>query len=81
MNELDTLQGMGLTLPSPAYLFGALLFGIFGIVAWRHGRRNERPVTQWLGLALMLYPYAVSDTALLYGFGAGLTALAWHQAQ
>jgi len=26
---------MGLTLPSPAYLFGALMFGVIGFAAWR----------------------------------------------
>ena len=35
MDNLETLQAMGLTLPSPAYIVGAVLFGIIGIVAYR----------------------------------------------
>jgi len=31
----------------------------------------------WVGLALMLYPYAVWQTWLLYVVGAGLSIAAW----
>lgn len=81
MDTLQTLQDAGLTLPTPAYLFGALLFGIFGLVAWRYGRRQARPLTQWLGVALMFFPYATASTPLLYLIGAALTALAWWAAR
>ena len=74
MNTLSELQAMGLELPSPAYIFGALLFGLIGLLAFRHGRRSERRVTLWLGVALMLYPYAVSNTGMLYGVGLALCA-------
>jgi hypothetical protein len=74
MNDLDTLQSMGLTLPSPAYLVGVLLFSIVGYVAFRHGRKAERKDHICVGLALMLYPYAVSQTWLLWLVGAVLTA-------
>ncbi len=74
MNELQTLQSLGLELPSPAYIIGAVLFGIFGFAAYRRGRKTERRTTTWLGVALMVYPYAVSSTWLLYGLGAALCA-------
>ena len=74
MNTLSELQALGLELPSPAYIFGALLFGLIGLLAFRHGRRSERRLTLWLGVALMLYPYAVSNTWLLYGVGLALCA-------
>ncbi len=74
MNTLSELQALGLELPSPAYIFGALLFGLIGLVAFRHGRRSERRITLWLGVALMLYPYAVSNTWMLYGVGLALCA-------
>ena len=60
------------TLPSGAYLFGAVLFSGIGFVAWRYGKLVGRPVTQWLGVALMLYPYFVPNTAFLYAMGAAL---------
>jgi cell wall-associated NlpC family hydrolase len=52
MNELNSLQSMGLTLPSPAYLMGALLFGIVGYVAFRRGRTSKRARLVWTGVAL-----------------------------
>lgn len=81
MDSLQTLQDAGLTLPSPAYIFGALIFGLFGLVAWRYGRRHERPVTQWLGVALMFFPYAISSTPMLFVVGAALTGAAWWAAR
>jgi len=74
MDNLETLQAMGLTLPSPAYIVGAVLFGIIGIVAYRYGKRAEKPRSKWLGVALMFYPYAVSQTWLLYVVGVALCA-------
>ena len=72
MDELKTLEAMGLVLPSPAYILGAILFGIIGYLVFRRGRKTERPVLTWSGVALMLYPYAVSQTWLLWLVGAGL---------
>ena len=40
MNELSSLQALGLELPSPAYLLGAILFGLVGLAALRSGRRS-----------------------------------------
>ena len=72
MDQLATLETMGLTLPSPAYLFGAIFFGIVGYAAWRYGKKQDLATVKWLGVALMLYPYAISQTWLHYVFGAGL---------
>jgi len=70
MND-EEMQGMlmGL-LPTPAYLFGAIIFGIVGFVAYRFGKKTERTKTKWLGVAMMFYPYVIgSDTRLLYAVG------------
>jgi apolipoprotein N-acyltransferase len=77
MDELRALDALGLTLPSPAYIVGAIAFGIIGIVAYRRGKRQQRPRTRWIGVALMLYPYLVSQTWLLYLLGVALTVAAW----
>ncbi len=78
MDELAALQSLGLELPSPAYIAGAVVFGLIGLVAFRLGRRRERPVTAWIGVALMLYPYVVSRTFLLFTVGLVLCAgLVW----
>jgi hypothetical protein len=72
MNSLDTLQALGLELPTPAYIVGAILFGIVGLVAFRNGRKARKPRSLWLGVALMFYPYAVSRTWMLYAVGIAL---------
>jgi len=74
MNELKALQSMGFTLPSPAYLLGAIVFGLLGMVAFSRGRKASLPMLTWPGLALMLYPYAISQTWLLWLIGVGLSA-------
>lgn len=72
MNELRTLETSGLSLPSPAYLFGAILFGIVGYAAWRYGKKLSKPNTQWLGATLMVYPYLFSETWQIYAVGGSL---------
>lgn len=72
MDELNGLAGLGLTLPTPAYLIGAIAFGLIGYFAYRHGKRTALGKIKWTGVALMLYPYAISGTALLYVVGAAL---------
>lgn len=74
MDELNPLASSRLVLPSPAYLAGAILFGILGYVAFRRARRTSNASLTWTGVALMLYPYAVSQTWLLWAVGAGLCA-------
>jgi len=71
-NNLKTLESMGFTMPTPAYLFGAILFSIIGYAAYRYGKKTSIETTKWVGIALMLYPYAISETWLLYSVGAGL---------
>ena len=70
MDSLNTLGSMGFAWPSPAYLLGSLLFGLVGWGAYRYGKKNALPRAKWIGLALMLYPYAISATWLLYAVGA-----------
>jgi hypothetical protein len=74
MDELNTLGSLGLTLPTPAYLSGALLFGIIGFAAYRYGKKTARPYSKWIGVGLMFYPYAISRTWMLYLVGIGLCA-------
>ena len=72
MDDLKTLESLGLTLPSPAYLFGAIFFGITGYAAYRYGKKAALAKPKWTGIAMMLYPYAISETWLLYAVGVGL---------
>ncbi|MEO6352149.1 MAG: hypothetical protein ABIO19_11670 [Burkholderiaceae bacterium] len=72
MDELQLLETSGFSLPSPAYLIGLFLFGIIGVAAYRYGKKASLRNTKWIGIALMLYPYAVSQLWLLYLVGVGL---------
>lgn len=72
MDQLKTLESIGFTLPSPAYIFGAILFGIVGTAAYRYGKKASLAKPKWIGVALMLYPYAISETWILYAVGAAL---------
>jgi hypothetical protein len=74
---LKTAESLGFTLPSPAYLFGAVLFGLIGYAAFRMGRKQQRPRAVWIGVGLMLYPYLVSQTWLLYVVGVALCTGLW----
>ena len=78
MDNLSAVHALGFTLPTPAYLLGAILFGIMGFAAYRYGKKAARPHPKWIGVTLMLYPYAVSETWLMYAVGLGLcVALYW----
>ena len=77
LNALDTAAALGFTLPSPAYIAGMILFSLVGIAAWRYGRLRGHPRTRWIGLALMLYPYVVANTLLMYAVGVALCTAAW----
>ena len=61
----ETLDALGISLPSPAYLIGVIVFSLVGIAAYYYGKRQGRNRMRWLGLALMLYPYVVWQTWLL----------------
>lgn len=78
MTDLSELQALGIVLPSPAYLVGAILFGIIGLIAFRYGRKKALPTVKWIGVALMFYPYLIPITWLMYVIGLALCgALYW----
>lgn len=77
MNDLSSLGALGFGLPSPAYLSGSILFGIIGYIVFRRGRKTATPELTWTGVALMLYPYVVSQTWLLWLLGAAMCGWAY----
>lgn len=74
MDNINELETLGLTLPTPAYLFGMIFFSVVGYAAYRYGKRIENAVAKWLGILLMVYPYAITETWQLYSVGAALIA-------
>ena len=76
-SELDMLRELGFTLPSQAYIVGAVVFGLAGLASYYDGKRHGRPSERWIGIALMLYPYLIGETWLLYVVGVALCLGAW----
>ena len=72
---IEALQTLGIELPSKAYIIGVVLFSTVGMIAFWQGRKLKRAPVKWLGLALMLYPYAVWSTEGVYILGSGLCAV------
>jgi hypothetical protein len=62
-----------MSLPSPGVLFASLLFGAIGMGALVYARKISAFKPAILGVALMAYPYFVSDNLLLWGVGIALT--------
>ena len=58
-----------------AWLLWGLLFGSIGLGYFIYGKKQRAVVPLVCGLALMLFPYFVSNTALLVGIGALLAAI------
>ena len=80
MNPADALhaaQQAGLTLRSPAWIFGCLFFSLVGFAAWRYGKAVQSAAIRWLGVALMVYSYFTGPVWLLYGAGVALCVAIW----
>lgn len=73
MQTIDTAQCLSWTLPTASYLFGSIVFSIIGFAAFRFGRKTQATNAMVIGAVLMLYPYFISATWLLYTVGAALS--------
>ena len=52
-----------------------LVFSAIGAGFFMYGRKQTRPVPLLCGLALMVYPYFISNNALLVAIGVVLMAI------
>ena len=57
-----------------ASLLGGLIFSSIGLIAFGRGRKNGNTAAMIIGAALIVYPYVVPNTFLIYAIGIGLTA-------
>jgi hypothetical protein len=60
-------------MPPPGNLFGSLAFGVIGMGAFAYGKKIGGWRAMSIGVALMVYPYFIDPTWLLYTIGAALT--------
>lgn len=58
-----------------ATLLWGLLFGSIGLGYFIYGRKQAQPVAKYTGIALMIYPYFISNTVMLVMLGALLLLL------
>ena len=69
------MPGLNLEDISLGTILFAVLFGIIGFAAFRHGKKNHEPRPLFLGIALMAYGYFVSNAWVSLGIGTLLTIL------
>lgn len=60
---------------STATLLWGLLFSSAGLGYFLYGKKQARVVPLVCGIALMVFPYFVSNTLLLVGIGAALMGI------
>ncbi len=58
-----------------AWLLWGVLFGAVGLGFFVYGKKQKAIVPLVCGLALMAFPYFISNTVLLVAFGALLMAI------
>jgi hypothetical protein len=58
-----------------SWILWGLLFGSFGLAYFVHGRRQKAVVPLACRLALMVFPYFISNTILLIAIGVTLIAV------
>jgi hypothetical protein len=54
---------------SMANIIAWVIFGAIGFVAFSYGKKNNKLTTLILGIVMMVYPYFVQNTILLYVVG------------
>ncbi|MBB5193376.1 diacylglycerol kinase [Silvimonas terrae] len=59
-------------MPTPANLFASVFFSLVGFTALRYGKKHGMRVPIVVGIVLMVYPYFISQTWLLYLIGLAL---------
>jgi hypothetical protein len=60
-------------MPSPENLLGSIIFGGIGMAAFVYGKKSASLKPVLIGIALMIFPYFVPQTWLLYLIGSILT--------
>jgi predicted membrane protein len=70
----SSLGGLRTALDTSSLLWG-LLFGSIGLGFFVYGRRQKKVVPLVCGLALIIFPYFVSNTILLVTLGIVLIAI------
>jgi hypothetical protein len=60
---------------SEAWLLWGVVFGSIGLAYFVYGKKQQRFVPLLCGIALMVYPYFISNTVLLVAVGLMISAV------
>ena len=58
-----------------ATLWWGMIFGAIGVGFFMYGKKQRSPVPLVCGLGLMVFPYFVSNSWLVFAIGVGLMAV------
>jgi len=58
---------------TPANIIGGILFSVIGLLALRYGKRQVDIKAMIIGALLIVFPYFVPNTIMLYLIGLVLT--------
>ena len=58
---------------STANIIGGFIFGSIGFVAFVYGKKTGQHMTLFIGVALMAFPYLISNDLAMYAVGVALT--------
>ncbi len=61
-----------------SWLLWGLLFGSIGLGFFVYGKKQKAAVPMVCGLALMIFPYFISNTIILVAIGAMLIAVPYY---
>jgi len=59
----------------PSNIFAGFIFGMIGFMGFKFGKSEGNVKRMLLGATLVIYPYFVANSYLLWGLGIVLTAL------
>jgi hypothetical protein len=64
-----------IAMPGTAVLLWGVLFGGIGIGFFTYGKKQRAVVPLFTGIALIVFPYFITNPYMLVGIGVTLTAL------
>jgi hypothetical protein len=59
------------------FLFVSVVISAVGAAFFVYGKKQGRVPQLIVGIAMMLYPYFITNIWVMIGIGAGLTGLVW----
>jgi hypothetical protein len=57
-------------------IIAGIIFGLFGLLLFKEGKKRTDSNLYFIGLALIVYPYMITDALLVWIVGFVLTAVA-----